>query len=152
GDLALPEYFKLCLAAHYASVATFVPTDVDAKIRGLLWRESHDLDTLREMCEYALAADGWDLSLVSRSTASVDGTGPVSGHNGEWLSVVAGAHGRFLELKDAVGAEKTAAALDAELAREATAFRTALSTPGAELDVLRLSASLTHNCGDLDQA
>jgi hypothetical protein len=151
-ELPLPDYFKLCLAAHFASVATFVPTDVDAKIRGLLLRESSDPGALHEMCGYALGAAGWDLSLVSRRMTAVDDTGPVSGHNGEWMSVVAGAHGRFLELRDAPAADQTAAALDAELAREAAAFRTALATPGAELDVLRLSASLTHNCGDLDQA
>ena len=151
GSLPLLEYFKLCLAAHWATVATFVPTDVDAKIRGLLWREPRDPDTLHAMCDYALSAARWNLSLVSRRTTTVDSSGPISGHNGEWLSVIAGAHGRFLELKDVTYAEQTAAALDAELARQAAAFRAALSTPGAELDVLRLAASLTHNCGDLDQ-
>jgi hypothetical protein len=150
-SLPLLEYFQLCLAAHWATVATFVPTDVDAKIRGLLWRESRDPDTLHAMCDYALSAARWGLSLVSRRTTTADGSGPVSGHNGEWLSVIAGAHGRFLEQKDQTYADKTAAALDAELAREAAAFRTALSRPGAGLDVLRLAASLTHNCGDLDQ-
>lgn len=30
-------YFSLCLASHFATVATFVPTDVDSKIRGHCW-------------------------------------------------------------------------------------------------------------------
>jgi len=128
-----------------------VPTDVDTKIRKALWSESNDREELRAMCDYALGAAGWDLSLVSRRITVVEGAGPVSGHNGEWLSVVAGAHGRFLSLGDAEYAQKTAAAIDDELSRESSGFQTALALPGAELDVLRLAASLTHNCGDLDQ-
>ena len=31
------HYFSLCLASHFATVATFVPTDVDSKIRGHCW-------------------------------------------------------------------------------------------------------------------
>ncbi len=31
----LQDYFALCLACHHATVATFVPTDVDTKIRGI---------------------------------------------------------------------------------------------------------------------
>lgn len=31
------DYFSLCLASHFATVATFVPTDVDSKIRGHCW-------------------------------------------------------------------------------------------------------------------
>src|SRR5580765_1453756 len=30
---ARTDYFALCLAAHFATVASYVPTDVDAKIR-----------------------------------------------------------------------------------------------------------------------
>src|SRR4051794_14305273 len=33
------DYFALCLACHHATVATFVPTDVDSKIRGHLWQD-----------------------------------------------------------------------------------------------------------------
>src|SRR5262245_33967674 len=33
------DYLALCLAAHFASVATYVPTDVDTKIRHALWFE-----------------------------------------------------------------------------------------------------------------
>lgn len=33
---ARTDYFALCLAAHFASVATYVPTDVDSKIRHAL--------------------------------------------------------------------------------------------------------------------
>jgi hypothetical protein len=36
-ELALEDYFAVCMAAHHSTVATFVPTDVDSKIRGQLW-------------------------------------------------------------------------------------------------------------------
>ncbi len=146
------EYFQICLAAHFATVATYVPTDVDTKIRGILWRETRDREVLRAMCDYALEAADWDLSPVSRRIVPVEGIGKISGHNGEWLSVIAGAHGRFLALGEADYADKTAFAIDAELDREARGWRAALATPGAELDALRLAAILTHNCGDIDQA
>ena len=31
------DYFSLCLASHFSTVATYVPTDVDSKIRGHCW-------------------------------------------------------------------------------------------------------------------
>lgn len=137
-----PDYFALCLAAHHATVATFVPTDVDAKIRGLLWRETRDREKLRAMADLAIRAFEWDLSFVSRRV--VDN---VSGHDGERMSVVAGAHGRFLEVGDNEYAEKTALVLEAELDRELAAFAGARDP----LDALKLAASIAHNLGDLNQ-
>ena len=151
-ELDLTEYFRLCLSAHFATAATFVPTDVDTKIRGLIWRESRDQELLRSMCDFAIGAADWDLSPVSKRLTLAEGFGPVSGHNGEWLSVMTAAHGRFLSVGDEGYASKTGEAIDHELAREAAAFSKVLSTPGSELDTLRLAASLTHNCGDIDQA
>jgi hypothetical protein len=147
----LERYFELCLAAHHSTVATFVPTDVDTKIRGLIWRRTRDRDLLRRLGEVALAFVHWDLSQVSRRTTEAGSFGPVSGHDGEWLSVMAGAHGRFLQTGDSEWAELTGNAIDAELRRELAAFEWAIGTPGAELDTLRLAASVTHNLGDLDQ-
>lgn len=43
------------------------------------------------------------------------------------------------------------ARIEAELEREAEAFRRLVATPSAELDLLRAAASLTHNVGDVDQ-
>lgn len=151
GDPQLIDYFTLCLACHHASVATFVPTDVDTKIRGLIWRRTRDREVLRRMAHIGLASARWNLSGVSRRTTEIAAFGPVSGHDGEWLSVIAGAHGRFLQLGDGEWAERTGDAIDAELRRQLAAFETALSTRGAELDTLRLSTSITHNLGDLDQ-
>lgn len=147
----LQDYFALCLAAHHSTVGTFVPTDVDSKIRGVLWKESRDVAVLRPMADLALRAPSWSLDRVSTRWVSVNGSPPISGHNGEWFSVLAGAHGRFLALGDSEYAEKMADAIDAELSREAAAFKLALRTPGLELDTLRLAVIVTHNLGDLDQ-
>ena len=57
----------------------------------------------------------------------------------------------FRSINAATLAEEAAAAIDAELQREATEFQYALHTRGCELDALCLAASLTHNAGDLDQ-
>ncbi|MBI3211026.1 MAG: hypothetical protein HYZ37_19240 [Candidatus Solibacter usitatus] len=151
-DTALREdYFAFCLACHHATVATYVPTDVDAKIRGLLWRMNRGQESTRRMFDFTLRAMHWSIDGISRRATSVAGVGPVSGHNGEQLSVLAGALGTFIKTGDTEHAHNAAAAIDAELEREATEFRAALKKKGAELDALRIVASLTHNVGDLDQ-
>src|SRR4051812_38057830 len=47
-SLSRSEYFRLCLSAHYATVATFVPTDLDQTIRLKLWKSANRCD-LAEM-------------------------------------------------------------------------------------------------------
>ncbi len=155
GGLPDPElhedYFALCLASHHATVATYVPTDVDAKIRGLLWRKTRDIDSLRRMFAFARRAAHWDVSRISRRGIDVGDTGRVSGHDGEHLSVLAGGLGAFLRAGDAEYAELAAGTIEAGLRRQAAVFRLALESRGCELDALRLAATLTHNAGDLDQ-
>jgi hypothetical protein len=149
------DYFALCLACHHATVATFVPTDVDAKIRGQLWQQREDPQALRRMFEFVLHAMKWDISRISTRATELSGVGPVSGHNGEMLGVLAGALGGFLKSGDGEFADKAAVAIDAELQREAHEFLFVLERVNAgaalELDLLRLAISLTHNAGDLDQ-
>lgn len=145
------DYFALCLACHFATVATFIPTDVDAKIRGVLWDPRDDRACLRAMADIAMAAALWDVSSVSTRMIATANSGPVSGHNGEWLGVACGAIGCFLALGDHDYADRLYGAVVAELEREAAAFRRVQRSATAELDVLRLSAALTHNVGDVDQ-
>lgn len=150
-DEQLEDYFALCLACHHATVATFVPTDVDTKIRGLIWRRVRDRESLRRMFAFAQQSQRWSLRGVSTRISELAGVGPVSGHDGESLSVFVGALGAFLKAGDETGAESAAAAIDAELRREAAELQWARSHKGCELDVLRLSSMLTHNAGDVDQ-
>ncbi len=150
-DEYIEDYFALCLAAHHGTVATFIPTDVDSKIRGLLWRDNKNPESQRRMFEFALGAMHWPLEMVSRRYTQLAGLGPVSGHNGEQLSVLMGALHAFLKNGDAEYAERARTAVDEELRREAIEFTTAIETRGGELDALRIVASITHNVGDVDQ-
>jgi hypothetical protein len=142
----LQDYFALCFACHHATVATFVPTDVDAKIRGVLWRESRDPDVLRPMLRLTLDSRAW-----TEDGISIRAVRGVSGHHGEQWSAIAGGLGRMLELGDAASAEEAQAAIEAEIAREQAVFDAAAAEPDAELDILRLSMTLAHNRGDLTQ-
>lgn len=145
------NYFALCLACHHATVATFVPTDVDSKIRGILWRQNEDQATLRRRFDFVLDAMNWELKGISTRATELSGVGPVSGHNGEMLGVLAGGLGSFLFIGDTEYAEKAAAAIDAELRREVHEFRHVLGMKGQEIELLKISMSLLHNVGDLDQ-
>lgn len=147
----LEDYFALCLACHHATVATFVPTDVDTKIRGLIWGRVREPESLRRMFAFAVQAHSWGLSGVSNRVSELAGVGRVSGHDGEILSVFAGALGAFLKAGDEESIGRAADAIDTELRREAVEFQWAAAHKGHELDLLRLSATLTHNAGDLDQ-
>jgi hypothetical protein len=142
----LQDYFAFCLACHHATVATFVPTDVDTKIRGIVWRESHDPDVLGPMLRLALASRGW-----SEDGISVRSVRGVSGHNGEHWSAIAAGLGRMLELGDTASAEEAQAAIEAEIDREQAIFDDVAAERDAELDLLRLSMTLAHNRGDLKQ-
>lgn len=150
-DAVREDYFAYCMACHHATVATYVPTDVDSKIRGLLWRQTRDRDSMRRMFHFTLHALHWSLDGISKRATALAGVGPVSGHNGEQLSVLAGALGQFIKRGDEEYAQLAADAIDAELRREATEFEFSTTHKGCELDGLRLASSLTHNVGDLDQ-
>jgi hypothetical protein len=144
------EYFALCLAAHFASVATYVPTDVDTKIRRALWQDARGSDELPRMRALALEMAGWDPAPVSARVVSVEGAA-VSGHDGERLAVLCGGLVASRAARDPDGVAELEAAIDRELWREARAFDRTARTKGAELDSLRLAAVLTHNAGDVMQ-
>ena len=142
----LQDYFAFCLACHHATVATFVPTDVDTKIRGIVWRESRDPDVLRPMLRLALASRAW--IVVGSSTRGIRGG---SGHYGVLWSAIAAGLGYLLELGETVSAAEGQAAIEAEIDREQSVFDACAAEPNAELDLLRLSMTLAHNRGDLTQ-
>jgi hypothetical protein len=142
----LQDYFTLCLACHHATVATFVPTDVDTKIRGITWRETRDAGCLRPMLRVALAARGWtDEGISARNVRGV------SGHNGEHWSAIAGGLGRLLELGDREAADEALAAIEAEIDREQAVFDAVAVERDGEIDLLKLAMTMSHNRGDLTQ-
>jgi hypothetical protein len=142
----LQDYFALCLSCHHATVASFVPTDVDTKIRGIAWRETSDIEVLKPMLRLALDARDWTQEGIT--TRSVRG---VSGLNGEHWSAIAGGLGRMLEQGDRASADEAQAAIEAEIDREQTIFDEAAAERDGELDLLRLAMVLAHNRGDLTQ-
>ncbi len=146
------DYFALCLAAHFASAATYVPTDVDAKIRHALWLDQTDPDELARMRDLALSIGQWDMSGVSARIVHVQGCGPLSGHDGERLSVLCGALVACAGFGDTAGATLCETAIEFELAREARAFDALARENGRELTLVTLASILTHNAGDVMQS
>ncbi len=147
---ARTEYFALCLAAHFASVASYVPTDVDAKIRHALWFDD-PLPELRRRRDLARELAHWDVRGISARIVDVESSGPVSGHDGERLSVLCGGMLGLLQAGDAESAAALEGEIDRELDREARAFAAVEAEEGRELDLLRLAWILTHNAGDVVQ-
>ncbi|HET7609800.1 MAG TPA: hypothetical protein VFL84_14060 [Gammaproteobacteria bacterium] len=143
---ALERTLRLRLAAHYATVATFVPTDVDAHIRHHMWLSVGDAETFARAKACIDEAVARDARLVSARV-----TRGLSGHDGEWLSVRAGALGRALVLGLAEAAEVLAAEIDAELERERRAFAEALEQGAPATVVLALATTIAHNLGDLSR-
>lgn len=144
------RYFSLLLAAHFATVATFVPTDVDSHIRHHAWQSAHDLEALTRGVD---AVDAWAQWPVGEVSARVVDTaaGPLSGHDGELLSVRAGALGRALSLDADALVDRLVAQIDEALARHAVAFDAVADKKGRELDALRLAPTIAHNLGDLSR-
>jgi hypothetical protein len=145
------DYFALCIACHHATVATYVPTDVDSKIRGTLWDVSRDPEILGRMFTFSLEAMKWSLKGYSTRCTELAGVGPVSGHNGEMLGVLAGALGAFIKAGLLDQVEAACKAIHSELERESIEFKFAKQRKGLERQLLGIAGSLTHNIGDLDQ-
>jgi hypothetical protein len=143
---ALLRAFRLRLAAHYATVATFVPTDVDAHIRHHTWVGITDAEVFAQARLCIDEAAGRDASLVSERV-----TEGLSGHDGEWFSVRAGALGRALVLGLDAEADGLAERIDAELAREQRLFAAAIERGAPATTTLALATTIAHNLGDLSR-
>lgn len=141
-------YFRALLAAHFCTVATFVPTDVDARIRHHAF-VSMERDALAAACDVIDEASTWDATLVSARVVSFDGA-RVSGIGGEWLAVRAGALGRAAILGASEITARLVSAIDDELERS-RALYASLEARGDPLDVLRAATTLAHNVGDLSR-
>ncbi len=137
-------YFRALLAAHFCSVATFVPTDVDARIRHHAFAEMTE-DELGAACDIIDEASGWDPQIVSARV--VDG---ISGHDGEWFAVRAGALGRAIAIGASALTSRLAASIDVELVREHCVLSEIVAR-GDELAWLCAATTVAHNLGDLSR-
>ncbi len=145
-DCASVRNLRLRLAAHYATVATFVPTDVDAHIRHHHWMTIDDATVFAAARACVDEAAARDPALVSARV-----TLGVSGHDGEWFSVRAGALGRALSLGLTDEAAALAAHIDTELEREEQLFAAAIARGAPARTTLALATALAHNLGDLSR-
>lgn len=143
---ALLRALRLRLAAHYATVATFVPTDVDAQIRHHLWVGVDDAETFASARALVTEAAARDSAAVSRRV-----TCGLSGHDGEWLAVRAGALGRALVLGLDDEIEPLTNAIDTELEREQRVLENALAEEAPATTTLALATTIAHNLGDLSR-
>ncbi len=141
-------YFVALLSAHFTTVATFVPTDVDQRIRQHAWSElsgkrlASAVDRVEEVAR-------WDMRPVSERTVTIDGE-VLAGHQGEWLSVMAGALGRALALSDTPVIERATSFIEAELTREARLV-TRARKKSSDQELLSLVTTVAHNLGDLSR-
>lgn len=151
-------YFRLCLAAHYVTCATPVPTDVDNQIRKKLWGTSLPLATALEMGRTVLESRRWDfVPLTSRASHGAAGTPEESavlhGHSGEWFTVAVGAYAALsryrAEAAKALVAELLQAVAD-ETEHHSAVFGSVWRAKDG-LGALRASVSIAHNFGDLDR-
>jgi hypothetical protein len=138
----LQPYLRVLLAAHFTTVATFVPTDVDTRIRHHHWWALETEEQLLASLAIVDEAASWDPRAVSERIVR-----GVCGHHGEWLSVWAGALGRAIALGANDARDLALSRIDAELAREEAMFR-GVREP---LETLRAATILAHNLGDLSR-
>jgi hypothetical protein len=89
----LTEYFYLCMAAHWTTAGTFVPTNVDNQIRESLWKHPEIQAHIDRMAKITLDSWTWDYSQVTnRKSFNPKNQHVMSTHEGTWLSVAIGAY------------------------------------------------------------
>ena len=151
-------YFRLCLAAHYATCATPVPTDVDNQIRKKLWGTSLPLATALEMGRTVLESRRWDfVPLTSRASHGAAGTpeeaAVLHGHAGEWFTVAVGAYAALSRYRAEAAKALVSELLEAvaaETEHHSAVFGSVWRAKDG-LGALRASVSIAHNFGDLDR-
>jgi hypothetical protein len=142
------DYLRVLLAAHFTTVATFCPTDVDARIRQHIWTPLQK-ERLASAVTRVEEIAGWPVPPVTARHVVLDGE-VLAGHQGEWFSVMAGALGRALVLADKPIIERTTAWIEAELTREARLV-TFARKKGTDQELLSVVTTVAHNTGDLSR-
>jgi hypothetical protein len=146
--LSLSDYYVFCLSAHWATAGTFVPTDVDNAIRWKLWQDASP-NLCAAQAEFVLESLSWDYTPVTARVVRGAGGEILSTHEGTWFSVAVGAYAACRDKRPEL-AEKVLDAMKREAARERAVFA-ALADAGDGLKILKASALIAHNFGDLDR-
>ena len=147
----LTEYFHLCLAAHWASAGTFVPTDVDNQIRDGLWRHETVGAHIQKMAKLTIESWQWDYEQVTnRKSYNSASSQVMSTHEGTWLSVAIGAYNALMKNKFPKLAQDIADVILAEIDKEEKLLLE-LREKKDHINFLRSTALMAHNFGDLDR-
>ena len=161
-DHDLVAYFEFCIASHFATVGTFIPTDVDNAIRTKLWAYVRNPAQFERMWNLVQEFQTWDESLVSKRFVVLPAEGKksalkLSGHQGEWFTIAMGAYGYaskhavdFLpEIREKIEAQfKEQEAVITQLEKNFLVDDPTIATARPYLDGI---AALAHNLGDLDR-
>ncbi len=146
----LSEYFHLCLAAHWSTAGTFVPTNVDNQIREGLWKHPDINKHIERMGQLTIESWSWDYSQVTNRKSYNPHNGQVmSTHEGTWLSVAIGGY-IALKRKNHPLAQDVADVILAEIEKEEKLLLE-LRERRDHINFLRSSALMAHNFGDLDR-
>lgn len=150
-QIDLTEYFHLCLAAHWTTAGTFVPTDVDNQIREGLWRHEHVGAHIQKMARLTIESWQWDYEQVTNRKSYNPARGQVmSTHEGTWLSVAIGAYNALMKNKHPTLAQEVADVILAEIDKEEKLL-IELREKRDHINFLRSTALMAHNFGDLDR-
>lgn len=150
-NIDLTEYFHICLAAHWTTAGTFVPTDVDNQIREGLWKHSEIKKNIERMAKLTIASWTWDYEQVTNRKSYNPERGQVmSTHEGTWLSVAIGAYNALMKNKLFDLAKDVADVILAEADKEEKLLLE-LQEKRDHVNFLRSSALMAHNFGDLDR-
>jgi hypothetical protein len=136
------DYYGVCLTAHFATCGTFVPTDVDNAIRWKLWQDASP-EEKNKWADLVLEALKWDYAPVTARIVTTKSGLRVSTHEGTWFSIAVGAYGAT-KRPDILKAMKD------EAEREITLWKE-LRKAKDGLNLLKASALIAHNFGDLDR-
>src|SRR5262249_10153477 len=150
GEARDPSYLRLLLCAHWATLTTFCSTDVDGRIRHTEWQVMREVEEIEAAGAVVDAVAALPAACVSPPLLAPPAGRELSGHDGEWLSVRAGALGRAAALGADRARDALAEAIEDELGREERAFEAA-RRGGSAREVLAAATIIAHNLGDLSR-
>jgi hypothetical protein len=147
----LTEYFFICMAAHWSTAGTFVPTNVDNQIREGLWKHKQIHKHIEKMARITIDSWLWDYEQVTnRKTYNPSLNQVMSTHEGTWLSVAIGAFNALVANKRMELAEEMKSVILAEVEKEEKLLLY-LREKKDHVNFLRATALMAHNFGDLDR-
>ncbi len=149
-SLTHDEYFEMCVSAHFATVGTFVPTDVDNQIRFRLWHPTLDGEIVEKMAVTVQESYFWDITPVTtRYVVSPKKGDLLSGHNGEWFSIAVGAYGATRKRNPRL-ANDLSQRIICEIEREGRILNELIEAQNGK-GILSASMLISHNLGDLNR-